>query len=263
MDAVAPAPLIHGQGTPAAAWAACPLLQALPRLEAMALLPDGRRAVVVAPHPDDEVLAVGGLLRQWAGAGRTLKVLGVTDGEAGVPEGDPTPPDSLAATRRQERRQGLARLGLPADAIHPLGLPDGGVTLHEGALVQALLPLLQPGDRVFTTWRHDGHPDHEATGRACAAACAATGAELVEVPVWTWHWAEPGDARVPWQRLRQLMLPPEALRAKREALALHHSQLQAPAGAQPILPPWALARWLRPVEYVMAPAIDPPPGWPA
>lgn len=254
MDAVAELPLINGQGTPAAAWAACPRLQAAPVIDAMQLLPAHQLAVVVAPHPDDELLAVGGLLWQWAGAARRLRVLGVTDGEAGLPAGDATPAATLAATRAEERRQGLARLGLAASAIESLGLPDGGVTAQEPQLLQALVQRLRPGDRVFTTWRHDGHPDHEATGRACAAACAATGAVLVEVPVWTWHWAAPGDARVPWQRLRQLPLPADALHAKREAVALHASQLQAPAGVAPILPDWALGRWLRPVEFVFAPA---------
>lgn len=243
--------MIHGQGTPEAAWAACPLLQALPQQDALALLPPGARALVVAPHPDDELLAVGGLMQQWLAAGRSVQVVGVTDGEAGQPEGDDTPGPVLGQRRRTERERGLAHLGLPASAIQRLGLPDGGVTAQQDRLASALAELLRPGDRLFTTWRHDGHPDHEATGRAAAQACAAAGAVLHEVPVWTWHWAAPGDARVPWHRLRRVAVPPAALQAKRQALAEHLSQLQAPAGAQPILPDWAVARWMRPWETVL------------
>ncbi|WP_046111901.1 PIG-L deacetylase family protein [Aquincola tertiaricarbonis] len=257
MGAVEP-PLIQGQGTPASAWAACPVLQALPGCSAGQLLPDGARAVVVAPHPDDELLAVGGLMQQWLAAGRPVRVLGVTDGEAGLPAGDATPAARLARRRRIERQRGLAHLGLPARAIQRLGLPDGGASDHEAQLVQRLAALLRPGDQVFTTWRHDGHPDHEATGRAAAAACAAAGACLHEAPVWTWHWASPGDARVPWQRLRRVALPPAARQAKQRALAEHRSQLQAPPGSQPILPGWALARWLRPWEYLLAPVVPSP-----
>lgn len=250
-------PLIRGQGTPASAWAAWAALQSLPGRSAADLLPADARAVVVAPHPDDELLAVGGLMQQWATMGRELQVIGVTDGEAGLPKGDTTPAAVLAQVRSDERARGLARLGLPATAIHRLGLPDGAATAHEADLQQALQAVLRPGDRVFTTWRHDGHPDHEATGRAVAAACRTTGALLHEVPVWTWHWAEPGDARVPWHRLQRVALPAAAQAAKRAALAEHASQLRAPEGEQPILPAWAIARWLRPWEYLLAPEQEP------
>jgi LmbE family N-acetylglucosaminyl deacetylase len=33
--------------------------------------------------------------------------------------------------------------------------------------------LLKPGDLLLTTWRGDGHCDHEAAGRACAQAAQA------------------------------------------------------------------------------------------
>jgi LmbE family N-acetylglucosaminyl deacetylase len=43
-------------------------------------------------------------------------------------------------------------------------------------------------------WRHDGHPDHDAAGRAATIASAAAGAPLLQYLVWAWHWADPeGD----------------------------------------------------------------------
>lgn len=50
------------------------------------------------------------------------------------------------------------------------------------------------------------HPDDEAAGRAAAAACKATGAPLVEYPIWMWHWATPDDPAVPWHRARRVPL---------------------------------------------------------
>jgi LmbE family N-acetylglucosaminyl deacetylase len=66
--------------------------------------------------------------------------------------------------------------------VHRLGQPDGGI--DEDALAAALEPLLGPGRWCLATWRADGHPDHEAVGRAAARACTATGARLLEYPVW-------------------------------------------------------------------------------
>lgn len=56
--------LIVGSGTALAHWRQSERLANLPSIELAHLLPHGSRAVIVAPHPDDEVLGSGGLL-QW------------------------------------------------------------------------------------------------------------------------------------------------------------------------------------------------------
>lgn len=253
MVAVTAQRAIEGAGTPEGVWQHWSGLHALPRCTAEALLPPGHRAVVIAPHPDDEVLACGGLLARWAAAGRTLSLVCVTDGEASRPASLTLGPTALAAQRRRERVAGLQCLGMQ----HPdepvcLGLPDGDVQARVDLLTERLAELLRPDDVVFAPWRQDGHPDHEATSHAAVAACKRHGALLYEQPIWMWHWAEPGDARVPWERLRRVEVrrPGE----KAAAIAQHRSQLEAFDGELPTLPDWALARWLRPFEYVFEPA---------
>lgn len=106
---------------------------------------------------------------------------------------------------------------------------------------------------MLCTWRGDGHPDHEASGRAAAAACAATGARLAEYPVWTWHWAEPGQERVPWDRRHRVVLSDAELAAKQAAVAEFVTQV-APLSSQPgdeaILPDWILDRLVTREETV-------------
>lgn len=215
---------------------------------------DCRRLVVVAPHPDDEILGVGTLAARAAAAGAEVLVVGVTDGDASHP-GSPThSPQRLATRRIEESRRACAVLGLPAP--HRLGLHDGRVASDEAPLAFALAELLGaagPSTWVLTTWRGDGHPDHEACGRAAAVACASTGARLVEYPVWAWHWATPGDPRVPWGRRRRIVLDRAELVAKREAVAEFHTQI-APLSELPgdevILPAWVLERLVAPEETV-------------
>jgi LmbE family N-acetylglucosaminyl deacetylase len=244
---------IHGEGTPERAWRAWDGLQALPSVAIDALVPRGARVVVAAPHPDDEVLGCGGALAMLARAGHAIVVVGVTDGEASHAGSTAWTPTLLRAQRRTERTEGLARLGVTTPP-HALGLPDGGVAQAEAALRDRLRELLRPRDVVLATWRLDGHPDHEATGRAAVAAAAAQGARCWELPVWTWHWAAPGDARVPWHRMRRLALDADARERKSHAIAAHASQLVAtPAERRaPVLPDWALARVLRPFEMFIA-----------
>jgi LmbE family N-acetylglucosaminyl deacetylase len=247
---------IEGSGTAERDWQSWPGLAALAPLGLDELASPSARVVVVAPHPDDEVLACGGMLALLARDGRRVRVIGVTDGEASHPGSARWTPRLLARRRREERERGLALLGVaaPQGELLALGLQDGGVPAAEARLESLLREHIAPGDVVFTTWRHDGHPDHEATGRATVAAAAAQGARCWEMPVWAWHWARPDDPRVPWAGMRRLALDADARGRKGRAIAAHGTQLATSPGDDrpPVLPDWALARLLRPFEFFMA-----------
>ena len=242
--------LIEADGTPDSVWQAWPGLAQVPRLSLDDWVAPRGRVVVVAPHPDDEVLACGALIGMHAARGGDCLVVGVTDGEASHPGSAEWHADRLGPARRIERMRGLSELGLQGTEVLRFALPDGGVEPHVEQLAVGLRRLLRPTDLVIATWRLDGHPDHEATGRAAARACAAVGCKLAESPVWMWHWARPQDARVPWHRLRALQLSPIAIDAKRRALQHHLTQL-APrdTGDGPVLGAGILGRIGRDTEY--------------
>lgn len=241
---------LDGLGTPESAWQSWPGLAALPVLAIEALVPEGGRLVVVAPHPDDETLAAGGLMVLVHAAGRELALVAVTDGTASHPGSRRWTPAALAATRPRETAKALAMLGIDPPVTR-LGLPDAEV--RDSDVAAGLHPVLRAGDTVLATWRGDAHPDHEAVGRGAACAAASAGVPLVEVPVWAWHWAEPGDPRVPWARASRVLIPPEVLQRKRSAVSAYASQLQhddaLALGA--VLPKPVLERLLRPFEMVL------------
>jgi LmbE family N-acetylglucosaminyl deacetylase len=220
-------PLIHGHSTPESQWRPW-LQQHLSRPEPFThWLPDTSRLVVLAPHPDDEVLACGALLALHAARGGESLIVAVTDGEASHREAarQDLTEEALAKTRRTERERGLQQLDLTDKHVLSLHLPDGGVTRHESELERRIRLLLRPRDVLISPWRSDGHPDHDACGRAAARASAATGRPLWEAPVWMWHWARPNDRRVPWMRMQALAVSDAARASKQAALAAHVSQL--------------------------------------
>lgn len=218
---------IRALGTPEGAWRRWLPTQPFATVDVPGLLADAERLVVVAPHPDDEILACGGLLAMQVARGGKVLVIGLTDGEQSHAEVAGFDSAALAVRRAAERLEGARRLGVHGDDVLRLALPDTALGAHADALVMQLAALLRPADRVVSTWRLDGHPDHDACGRATARACAAVGCSPLEALVWTWNWAQPGDCRVPWDRIVRLVLSPQAQAAKRHALHAHASQLSA------------------------------------
>ena len=242
-----------GDGTPEAPWRAWLQAQALPHVTAQALVGPGQRAVVVAPHPDDEVLMVGGLLAELAVAGRAMELVAVTDGEASHPGSTRWSREHLAHERARETRAALAALGCKT-AVTRLRIPDGQVAAHAEPLAERLRAVLRPGDVVFTTWTLDGHPDHEATGHATRSAAAKSGARVFEVPVWGWHWALPGAASMPWTDARLVPLSPRAVQRKYAALQCFATQWDSDQSCAqaPVLRATTLQRAQRPFEVVFA-----------
>ncbi|WP_306397613.1 PIG-L deacetylase family protein [Telluria beijingensis] len=253
MDAVSRSRHIAGAGSTARAWALDAALNAVPFCSLDAIIPPGRRVVVVAPHPDDEILACGALLHLLALRGDTPLIVAVTDGEASHPGSSDWPPERLRLARANETVAALACLGIDAPRMVRLGIPDGGVGGAERELASRLAPLFAQDDIVITTWRHDGHPDHEACARACMVTSRQAGARLLQAPVWGWHWSAPGDGCLPLAQARRLPLPASAVAKKRAALACFTSQVEpdASSGAAPILPGFAIERVLHPFELYL------------
>ncbi|MGI4778541.1 MAG: PIG-L deacetylase family protein [Janthinobacterium lividum] len=245
---------IEGLGTPEAAWLPWLASQHLSTTTAAELVPEGRRAVVIAPHPDDEVLSVGGVLSQLAALGRDILLVAVTDGTGSHDGSSLWGPERLAQVRPVESQRAWAQLGLRNVESRRLNLPDGGLMGARQVLAERIAAVLRPGDVVFTTWRLDGHPDHEATAQACAAVAACMDVRLVEVPVWAWHWASAGDVRMPWRRAQMIALDQETVQQKRNAVQEFESQLESDpsTGAGPILRSTTVQRAHRPFELVFA-----------
>ncbi|MDO9379684.1 MAG: PIG-L family deacetylase [Nocardioidaceae bacterium] len=221
--------------------------------QAVLELPRGVRVASVSAHPDDDVLAVGGLLQALAEHATRLDVVVLTDGEGSHPGSPTLTSQDLRRVRREESDAALVALGLDGCTVHRAGLPDSGLAARPDDLLGVLGSLLADADVVLAPWRLDGHPDHEAAGRACAAVLSGRGA-LWEYPVWAWHWARPGTADLPWADAAVLPLAPSRARRKADAVACFASQV-APLSPDPrdgpVLPPEVLAHFSRPFEVVL------------
>lgn len=232
---------IDAPGTDEERWRSWPGLGRLPR----AGLENWSSAVLIAAHPDDEVLGVGGTMALLAAAGARLRLVAITDGEGSHPRADPA---ELAARRVAETTAALCVLGASHTEVIRLRRPDTGLAGCEEALTAELRDLTAGFDVCLAPWPWDAHADHEAAGRAAQRACAAT----LSYPVWMWHWAHPADPRVPWHRALSVPLPHSVAAAKQAAIHCFASQLEdrEPSG-QPVLTPGVLAHFTRPQEVLL------------
>jgi len=115
-------------------WLAQPRDRAAPARMARLALRRPVRAVVVAPHPDDEVLGAGGLVARLVRRRQPVDVVFLTSGdgylEAAGLAAETCPQDAwalreLAVVRQGEARTAATRLGLDPAHLHFLGFPDG------------------------------------------------------------------------------------------------------------------------------------------
>ncbi|WP_200375676.1 PIG-L family deacetylase [Thiocystis violacea] len=122
-------------------------------------------ALVLAPHPDDEVFGCGGAIMRHIEAGDPVRVVIVTDGAFGreADKGD------LARERQRESRCAAAVLGYGEPVFW--GWPDRGLEYGEGLIGRILETIEeQAAELVYAPSWWEIHPDHLILALAAAEA---------------------------------------------------------------------------------------------
>jgi LmbE family N-acetylglucosaminyl deacetylase len=122
--------------------------------------PPGSVVVVLAPHPDDDVLGCGGTLIKHRKSGHAISSIYLTDGSLG----DPSFPDKsdLIEAREKESQKaatiiGISRCEFLREKDQELKSTDN-VIKRVGALLEEINP-----DLVYIPFFLDNHPDHIST----------------------------------------------------------------------------------------------------
>jgi LmbE family N-acetylglucosaminyl deacetylase len=240
---------------PSQIWNSARALPGLATVNIATLVPAGSRAVMIAAHPGDEVVASGGLLQVLAHHGYPLQLISITDGSASHPGSALWSQRRLSVFRPQESAEALRRLGLPLHSLKWIrgGFSDRFLAEREQQISHFISRYLRPDDVVFSTWSKDDNADHQAVGRASAHAAAQVGAQFHELPVWAWHWPQRDEQHIPWHRARKLRLDTWTVARKRHATHAYASQLQGDPqiGLQAPLSPVLLERLRSPYEIIL------------
>ncbi len=133
--------------------------------------------LAVFAHPDDAEICAGGAMARWAGTGREVHLLILTNGDRG--SGDPTASrEELTATRREETEAAAEVLGLAS--VRVLSTHDGELEntsiVREAATrrireVRAETVVSCDPTAVFFENRYYNHSDHRTAGWIALDSC--------------------------------------------------------------------------------------------
>jgi LmbE family N-acetylglucosaminyl deacetylase len=137
-------------------------------------LPPGRRALVLAPHADDESIGCGGTLRKLVNSGAAVKVIFITDGSQGDPNLRNL--DSDDKQRQRLEHQLVSRRKAEAgDALQTLGITEYEfIDAKDGAVTEDMDKIADMLAQTITHWKPDivilpfitdRHHDHFATNK--------------------------------------------------------------------------------------------------
>ena len=208
--------------------------------------------LILAPHPDDEVLGTAALIAAGLRAGSPVTILAATDGTGSHPSSLITAGE-LAEIRTAESESALEALrslqpgprGRGSVKRIRLQLPDGELSAHVPALNKAITSALgemPPGTLIAAPLSADGHPDHDACGEAAEQVAQQQSSPLVQYPVWLWLHSSPegskaqaastrnGDPQIPWADARAIPIDAELAEVRARAVAVFRSQLTTDLG---------------------------------
>jgi N-acetylglucosamine malate deacetylase 1 len=126
--------------------------------------------LIIAAHPDDEVLGCGGTIAKYTKEGLKVSVLFLTDGESS--RNDIENVNSLILKRKNNAKAALKILG--CQSISFLDFPDNRLDsidlLDVVKKVEKYINTIKPF-RVITHFVHDLNIDHQITHKAVVTAC--------------------------------------------------------------------------------------------
>jgi len=196
--------------------------QMIPEAEAIPYEPAallGERLLVLAPHPDDEVIGCGGVVAQHLKANRKVRVVVATDGTAAEAAGDD--PDAYRIRREAESSAALARLGRGVE-LHFLRFRDRDLDGSRDLLAAQLRSQIEAfrPDLVLVPSPIEFHPDHATLSRVFCALIEKDASLFADLAI----------ARVAFYEVTQPIRPNTLVditdvgATKYEAIAVHRSQ---------------------------------------
>lgn len=152
-------------------------------------LPISDNTVIIAPHPDDEVIGCAGLIHTLVNRGTPPHIIILTGGEGAHRGCCDTSGAEVIIERRKLTMTAANELGLPVSQIHFLDYPDENISQDssETEKLKELLNRLSP-QTVFVPHRGEGWSDHVKAAEIVRQLMKSNDISIYEYCVWMWYY---------------------------------------------------------------------------
>lgn len=183
-----------------------------------------KRAVVINPHDDDAVIAIGGTLIQLMNKGWKVTYIQMTDGRHGS---NVMPPEKTKRMRAEEIKKEMKFLGI--DSYYNFDLEDGhlsqtyisnknGFEERLAATISNYNPLV-----VFIPSECEDHSDHRAAYELAHNALQRLDGNKTEIRYSVWSVPFKEHKPAPFEKLIAVDIS-EQMKKKKQGIKLHKSQ---------------------------------------
>lgn len=215
--------------------------------------------LLLAPHFDDEILGCGGMLAILPEKQRVHVLFATAGNSLPIAARNARSPAQIGHTRKRESCAALHHLGISAESLHFLDIPEGRLAAEKERVTDGINRLLQAirPDTILLPFRFDQHTDHLAlyeAGRR-SAVLHAPHADILEYFVYV-HYP-----LLPRKDIRRYCKPDRlyeiniriAAEQKKQALNLFTSQttLFYPDQCRPVLSAELIAEYAEGPEYLL------------
>ena len=148
------------------------------------------RILIVAPHPDDEVIGCSGLIQQAIIEEKEIFVCILTGGEGSHRNCCNIKAQDLIDNRRKLAKSIDGELGIPDNHLFFLNFPDGDIVskVNDYLELERVISEIQPDSIYIPHQKGEGWSDHIQAGNIVKSIIANSPIALYEYCVWFWYY---------------------------------------------------------------------------
>ena len=154
------------------------------------------KIVVFAPHPDDELIAVGGSILKWIDEGHEIHIVYISDGRTAykfekergnLRESDKTQiSEEQLAEKRENEIQAVRRfINLPEKNIHIFRFPSHQLRKYLKEAIKKTKEIIADANRIVIPSNNNIHIDHQNTFKISTSAVKELNLKDIEFYVYS------------------------------------------------------------------------------